>query len=140
MTNPYLQSEANSHANLPKGRSHGTKKPRLNHSKLPALILTFLEGSTAKDAAESLGLSRSVINRFIKSLRSPPYDCLYISHYEKTARHPAPVYILGVHKDATPPKKLTPAQRSKKWREKQRDLKILSALHATPSTQENTQE
>ncbi len=124
------EAEARSHANLLKGRK-SIRKPRLNHSKLPAVISLFLDGSTASNAATQTGLSRQVINRFITGLRSTNPKSLHITDYEIVPGWILPVYTLGYGKDVALPKSLTQSERSRRYREKR---KMLAMIQATAGT------
>ena len=125
------EAEARSHANLSKGRKSKVLKARLNNVKLPLLINAFIDGSTASSAAAASGLSRQVVNRFIKSLRtSKPYT-LHITDYEIVPGWILPVYTLGYGKDVALPKSLTQSERSRRYREKR---KMLAMIQATAGT------
>lgn len=130
--NPYKQAEARSHANLLKGRGKSLSKARLNHSKLPILIQQFLEGATATQAATQSGLSKAVVNRFIKSLRSTKPPCLHISDYTIIPGRIVPVYELGYSKDVKMPANLTQSERSKRYRAKR---KMLTMIQVTAGAQ-----
>ena len=125
------EAEARSHANLLKGRKSRVPKARLNNIKLPLLIGTFLDGSTASSAAAASGLSKQVVNRFIKSLRSSKPYALYISDYTIIPGWILPIYTLGYGKDIQIPKSLTQSERSKRYREKR---KMLAMIQATAGT------
>ena len=132
------KAEARSHANLLKGRK-AIRKPRLNHSKLPAVISLFLDGSTASNAATQTGVSKQAINRFIKSLRtSKPYT-LHITDYVIVPGWILPVYTLGYGKDIALPKSLTQSERSKRYREKRKMLAMIQATAGSTKCQEPIQ-
>ena len=121
------QAEQNSHRNLSLGSGKMVKKARLNNTKLPHLIRAFIEGATATQAAEASGLSKQVVNRFIASLRRVrPYQLL-ISDYHIVPGWILPVYILGYDKDVPIPKPLSQAERSKRYRARQKHLKLIQA-------------
>jgi hypothetical protein len=121
------QAEARSHANLSLGSGKMVKKARLNNTKLPHLIRAFIEGATATQAAEASGLSKQVVNRFIASLRRVrPYQ-LHISDYHIVPGWILPVYTLGYDKDVPIPKSLSQAERSKRYRARQKHLKLIQA-------------
>lgn len=124
---------AKSISNLNKGRSKGLTKPRLNTPGLPHLINIFLQGSTAKDAAEESGVSRPVVNRFIKSLRQRGVKCMYISSWDVDRGYTLPVYTLGYGSDRTKPK----PQKSRRYRQKQKHLNL---IHLTAGSPLNTED
>lgn len=132
------EAEARSHANLSKGRKSKVPKARLNNVKLPLLIGAFLDGSTASSAAEASGLSKQVVNRFIKSLRtSKPYT-LHITDYEIIPGWILPVYTIGYGKDITLPKSLTQSERSRRYREKRKMLAMIQATAGKSPCQQLT--
>lgn len=124
----YQIAEKNSRANLSKGRIKTIPKPRLNHKKLPILIQQFLEGATARQAAEVSGFSKASVNRFIKALRETKPSCLFISDYQIVPGRILPVYELGYEKDVKMPKNLTQSERSKRYRAKKKMIQTLQAL------------
>ena len=128
------EAEARSHANLLKGRKSKVLKARLNNVKLPLLIGAFLDGSTATSAAEASGLSKQVVNRFIKSLRTSKHRMLYISDYTISPGWILPIYTLGYGKDVQIPKSLTQSERSKRYRAKRKMLAMIQATAGTPQS------
>lgn len=132
------EAEARSHANLSKGRKSRVPKARLNNIKLPLLIGAFLDGSTASSAAEASGLSKQVVNRFIKSLRASKPRMLHISDYTTVPGWILPIYTLGYGKDIQIPKSLTQAERSKRYRAKRKMLAMIQATAGKSQCQQLT--
>src|SRR5574337_1028768 len=132
------EAEARSHANLSKGRKSRIQKARLNNVKLPLLIGAFLDGSTASSAAEASGLSKQVVNRFIKSLRASKPRMLHISDYTTVPGWILPIYTLGYGKDIQIPKSLTQSERSKRYRAKRKMLAMIQATAGKSPCQQLT--
>lgn len=132
------EAEARSHANLTRGRKSKVPKARLNNVKLPLLIGAFLDGSTATSAAEASGLSKQVVNRFIKSLRASKPCLLHISDYSIIPGWILPVYTLGHGKDVQIPKSLTQSERSKRYRAKRKMLAMIQATAGKSPCQQLT--
>lgn len=123
--------------NLAKGREAGIPRAKYNSPELPHLINCFLGGSTAKDAAAETGISRPIVNRFIKSLRQKTLKCLYISGWEVSRGYTLPVYTLGYGQDRVKPKSYTPKERAQRYRDKK---KMLNLIHLTAGAPKNKSE
>lgn len=126
---PALQAQANSYANLTKGRAPKTPKPKIGSPKLPILIHSLYEGASIPELSTSTGLTRKTIQRIIDSLRKPPFKTLYISSYDLSPRGAplVPIYTIGIKPDVPKPKPLTEAERAKKYRLKQAHINLIQA-------------
>ena len=123
---PQQKAEKKQRANLTAGRSTGLVRKRTNTSYLPAVLKELLEGATPNEIMEQSGISNQALKRLITSLRLPESSrIVYISGWELVGRTWQPVYKLGYGYDRNKPKPLTQAEKSKRFRERQK-LKLLN--------------
>ena len=131
-----LEAQERSYANLKSGRKKGVKKPRLANTGLPSIILALYYGTTIPEAATESGQSRRTVKRVIDSLRQPKSRIVYISGYERPERGGTtiPIYTLGTKYDVPAPANMTQAEKSARYRAKQKHLSLIKATAGTLSS------
>lgn len=129
-----LESEAKQHANLSKGRAQNLSRKRVNIPKLHLILHELYQGATPHEIMQVTGVSNQALKRLITSLRNPPSTrILRIISWELIGMTYQPVYKIGEGADSPKPKPLTGAQKSKRFRDRQKH-RLLTAAFSTISS------